>query len=583
MIGWMNLVLAAVLALAPLLAAGFSGSLSFCETTEQDMVSDMGGRGSSALGFALQTTNATSNGTLTTIALLATDPASQLLRGLLLWATDADAKRVGTWKLRDGSAGYTLVDACSGGAVSHTSSAAKSFAAGAATKPDGFVLTVPAGAKAPVVPTSTTALSAVFLLQGVGMLFPWNALISAPDFFRAKLDGSRFAHSFENWFSVTFLVVNLATMAVALAPVSPRTDRMLAVGSFAVNAGVFVLLLAIAVGFLGVNPELVFGVVLAGVAASGSATALVQTHLFAVASRVKGAAYTSMLLVGQAVSGVTICLVQLALQLAHVEPKPAAVFYFSSAIVVVLACLLLYLPLGKAVAATEMPDSDDEGDDDDDDASSLATSSITEHHTLLTGTDLVTRRLALFRAAQPYVWAVVLDFTVSLALFPGFTSLLRATSGTQSTFTAAAFLVFNLGDTLGRVLPSLLSRISPVFGEGGAAFNSRTLIAASLARFAFLPAFLLLPLIDSVRKNPLVPTWTGAPPAVVLLMIGALAATSGMVPTLALAGAANVEVAGRAISAADRGVVGRIMTFAMLLGLAAGAGFGFVVVGAATV
>ncbi|KAI9188782.1 hypothetical protein H9P43_000204 [Blastocladiella emersonii ATCC 22665] len=141
--------LVALLALAASPAAAYSNTLSICEVTEADMSRGMGGQ-QSDLGFKLQAGDATSGGTSTTVKVLAADPTSQTLKGLLLWATDANGKRVGTWKLRDGSQGFALVKECNGGAVSHTSAAAKSFKAGDATNPEGFVLTVPADAAAPV-------------------------------------------------------------------------------------------------------------------------------------------------------------------------------------------------------------------------------------------------------------------------------------------------------------------------------------------------------------------------------------------------------------------------------------------------
>ncbi|KAI9175572.1 hypothetical protein H9P43_006935 [Blastocladiella emersonii ATCC 22665] len=301
-----------------------------------------------------------------------------------------------------------------------------------------------------------------------------------------------------------------------------------------------------------------------------------------------------MLLVGQAGSGVVVCLVQLALQLARVEPKLAASLFFFSALLVVLVCRLLYSPIiFKSLGSLDGPT--DEAEVNDETSPLLMHADLAHYLSLIKGPNAVdrmvleidpaARRNALLRAIMPYALTVVANVAVTLALFPGFASLLRSTSDTlisQPVFTAAVFLVFNLGDVLGRALAALLACIAPVIADDGSKYHARARVAVSLARVAFVPLFLALPLIAPDCKSSIVPRWTGAPPATVLLLVAVLAATSGMVASLAAKCANNVTINGRTILPEDRVVVGRVMTLATQLGLVVGAGVGVVFVGAAT-
>ena len=46
----------------------------------------------------------------------------------------------------------------------------------------------------------------IFFWQGMANLFPWNAYITAAGYFVIRFCGSTFADSFENFFSVAFMV-----------------------------------------------------------------------------------------------------------------------------------------------------------------------------------------------------------------------------------------------------------------------------------------------------------------------------------------------------------------------------------------
>ena len=49
-------------------------------------------------------------------------------------------------------------------------------------------------------------------LQGIGMLFAWNAFITAVDYFHYRLCDTVYANNFENFFSFVYCGANLLTL-----------------------------------------------------------------------------------------------------------------------------------------------------------------------------------------------------------------------------------------------------------------------------------------------------------------------------------------------------------------------------------
>ncbi|ORZ38541.1 nucleoside transporter-domain-containing protein [Catenaria anguillulae PL171] len=454
-------------------------------------------------------------------------------------------------------------------------------------------------------------LSLAFLVQGLGMLYPWNALISNPSFFATYLfSGSRWQHAFENWFAFTYLFANACTTAVTLRPVSAAWDRTRTLVAFAANAGVFVWLVVVAgtvseddkagsgrEGRDAGDADWWFALMMVAVSVSGVATAIVQSHLFAVAARAastsKGGTHTTMMVIGQAVSGVIVCLLQLSLTSSSTSDRTAAIIYFSTSVAVLASCLFIYLPMSHVIFAPTPISGDPTPIIPSSEASSLAVSE-TDTEELLFGQPLLTAvrhpppiqqvagRVAL------YIMSLFLNFTVTLSLFPALSALIAAPPNSptsQPAFTALLFLAFNLGDTLGRSLAH------------PAHMPPRTILGVTLARTLFVPVFLtLFPL--TVPANPWIPHVPGhvATWVAVAVMVG-MAASSGWVAKVCLAEApawatragaqeaddVRVEISDdEGVESDVRAMVGRMMTLSMLCGLTAGSAGGFLVVGAAT-
>ncbi|KNE65495.1 hypothetical protein AMAG_11113 [Allomyces macrogynus ATCC 38327] len=498
-------------------------------------------------------------------------------------------------------------------------------------------------------------LVAVFCLQGIGMLLPWNALISAPEFFASQFAAvPSIADTFSNAFAVVYMVADLLFTVFALVPMKKSTDRRLTITAFVVNALVFSAFLALACMSPDGGPHdprdtfVLFGSILVGVFLSGASTAIVQMHLFALSSRAH-AQFTSAMLVGQALSGVLVSTLhyvltpspEQVLSRGFISLQASTILYFGISVLVLAACLVFYLPLARAVRRHQTAssltiwgaasaDSLTSSRSDDDDETGAPDEEQTTLLTPVSGTfaappPLLLTRWELTRAIWPYVVATVWTFTVTLSVFPGLIVQMAPTGSIASgTVVAWGLIMFNVFDTIGRTTPDiaawlrrprrkvependllvdnddndvvlLLSDDAPRTVPHASKQHARNTLAQSLLRTMLIPAFIVLVPLRLPRHPmlPPAPEW-GATPAAALTLVALLAGSSGYLATRALTAApeivVEVETVGpfgsarveRGLVDAEKGLVGRIMTLALLTGLTLGAIGSYAVLGAAT-
>ena len=160
--------------------------------------------------------------------------------------------------------------------------------------------------------------------------------------------------------------------------------------------------------------------------------------------------------------------------------------------------------------------------------------------------------------------SVFLVFTCTLSVFPALTSLTRAPSNANALhkrlFVPLLFLEFNALDTIGRASAACFE-----------APSSRTLVALSALRFAFVPCFIF----DDIEKGPSGPAvlqTTAAP----FLLMAPFALSNGLLAALALTAAPPL------VAASDRELAGTLMGLFLVLGLSCGSLLSFGLVAAAT-
>lgn len=268
-----------------------------------------------------------------------------------------------------------------------------------------------------------------------------------------------------------------------------------------INTAAFAALLLSTSLFRNISPDAYLAFLLIDVCFAALATGLFQNGAFAFAASFGRSEYTQAIMVGQGFAGVLPALAQMISVLVVPPPKPApareggnggttqdigddtnstaAFIYFLTAVVVSIFTLLSFFPLAKRhqrlVTGRTPQDADSEHH---------------RHHHHLTARKVVSLP-ALFRKLHWEAGAAAVCFVATIAFFPVFTAKILSTHAPPRSrlfdpevFIPLSFLFWNAGDLAGRLCTA---------GALNADVRRRPslLFALGLARFAFLPLYLL--------------------------------------------------------------------------------------------
>jgi solute carrier family 29 (equilibrative nucleoside transporter), member 1/2/3 len=330
---------------------------------------------------------------------------------------------------------------------------------------------------------------AVFLALGVAMLWAWNMFLAAGPYFQKRFDGDDWIlRNFQPAELSVSTVMNLCsvTLLANLQAKASYPGRITA--ALILNVVSFTLLAVSTTVATGVSPGVYFGFLIVNVLVAALATGLLQNGLFAYVSGFGREEYTQGIMTGQAVAGVAPCVVQIvsvlsapavnALGEKAAESTSSAFAYFLTASAISFATLLAFLHLARR--------------------------RIHQHHYKRVLEDVASeeaegfaeaerKTVPLFTLLKKTRWlasAVFLDFAVTM-IFPVFTqkipSIRDPTTAPRifqpSTFIPLAFLFWNSGDLVGRLLTALPSlRIT---------HRPRLVLMLAVSRIAFLPLYYL--------------------------------------------------------------------------------------------
>ncbi|KAK8214655.1 nucleoside transporter family [Phyllosticta capitalensis] len=284
----------------------------------------------------------------------------------------------------------------------------------------------------------------IFLLLGVAMLWAWNMFLAAGPYFQRRFkDNEKILHTFQSTQLSVSTVVNLSSMLL-LAKMQAKASYPRRIGAaLAINVVTFTLL-AVSRGTFSTYPP----------KATLLSCSLCGNGVFAYVSGFGREEYTQAIMTGQGVAGVL---------------PPAA------QIISVLS-----IPDRPGVNEGEIERESGKRMADSLEDVRSSTASLRETVPLLT----------LFRKLFWLAAAVFLDFAITM-VFPVFTQEIRSVQSTDSaprllqpaSFIPLAFLFWNIGDLLGRILPGIkaLSLTS----------KPRAVFAFSVARIVFVPLYLL--------------------------------------------------------------------------------------------
>ncbi|KAI0771979.1 nucleoside transporter-domain-containing protein [Trametes elegans] len=422
----------------------------------------------------------------------------------------------------------------------------------------------------------------IHFLLGCAVLLPWNAMITATPYFLSRLEGTRLKSTFSSYLSTTFTAGNLLVLAHATATTRTASKTRRVLYSLACLALLSFMLTAST--YTHPNAGAFFAFVLFNAAGMAAAGSYLQTAVVAIAS-LFGPAAMQAVMSGQAAVAVAISGLQLMSAMASVrgtspgvvttaassEPEAQSAFIFfglSTLFLIVCAAVhvwLVSLPAYKATVAEAASRTrrdthehsallDDSGRDDDGDH---------RHHR----EDEKQHVMRIAKTNATYNIAVAGVFAVTLSVFPPITISVQPTNPQVHPliFSAVHFLMFNLGDFLGRSICSL-PRLH--------VWSARRLLSLSLLRILFIPLFLMCNVqwaSASSSGGPLIGS-----DAVFMAIVLFFGLTNGYVSSMCMMAAPslthNPRLKGRA---EDVDVAATVASFCLVGGLAIGSVLSF--------
>jgi equilibrative nucleoside transporter 1/2/3 len=420
----------------------------------------------------------------------------------------------------------------------------------------------------------------MFLVMGIGLLFPWNAILQATDFFLYQFPCS----PIEFDLSVGYMSSVLITMIIALV-IMQYAKQYTAVAR--VTTG-FVLMMASLIVYAAVGVNITYNPAVWTTVLSGVGDGLAQTGLYGLSSTLPPR-YTTATMIGNGISGVVVTILRIATKEAFPSDLEGLLsstqMYFSIATVFTVFCIICVVTIecvpvvkyyrkrnhyelkqkldkNEKAKATAIAQSSKDAElpplENDDDGTN---SKLNKYGAPVRSKKKVTvvqkrqgfRFLAVLARMKTWAGLVFSTFLLTLAIYPGEVLEIAPTNATEllqgdGWFPVLIIGTFNVGDLIGRFIP---------FSEKAILKNPRDLWILQGIRYAVtLPIVLML--VFEVFRSDICAF------AVVLFM----AVTNGYISTVAMMlGPQQVEME-------DRELGGSIMVFCLLTGLTLGAVIG---------
>lgn len=403
----------------------------------------------------------------------------------------------------------------------------------------------------------------IFGLLGVAMLWAWNMLLAAGPYFQRRFEANPWiSDNFQAAELSVSTITNLVSMVVLSKMQANASYPKRIVFALILNTVAFTLLALSTVTFRNASAEAYFGFVVFIVFATSLATSFCQNGVFAFVSGFGNGSYTQGIMTGQGIAGVLPCIAQIVSVLSvtrkpppsdhpsHPPPKPgpppvpgkAAFAYFLTASVISVLTLVAFFYLLRKQQITKSKRSRDD-----------LTTSV---DSLLAKERKSVPLSVLFRKLRWLAGGVFVTFVVTMT-FPVFTQRILSVRDPLSSspifhppsFIPLAFLFWNTGDLLGRLLPALpyLSLTS----------RPRIVFFLAVARVIFIPLYQLC----NIRGQGAVVHSDAFYLVAVQLLFGI---SNGYVGSICMMGAAEW------VNPDEREAAGGFMSLCLVAGLAVG-------------
>jgi len=428
-------------------------------------------------------------------------------------------------------------------------------------------------------------LYAVFLTFGIASLTPWNCFITATEYFEHKFNASSSAdirENFPKYFQICGIVGDVATSLLCMIVV-----KYIKISTMVYFANVQMLVAFVVTTCLAKVdtddwPNTYFAVTVTLFAMMCSGGAMYISAMFAMVSTMSSVC-TDGFLVGMALAGLFASMLNIGtLSLPGTNSVEAGFWYFLIATIVLTIALGLFTvfqrsdmsyerlesefsntrtaessPGPESRASDPLCETEDETVSEDVSDKKLVRSSTT-------GSAISLPMTQLFRAAWQHIFSFFFVLLVTFTIFPGALSMLKsdALPGTawadKYFIPVSLFLVFNIGDCLGRILVSWVKWPS-----------ERFLIYYGLARIVFI---LLLVMCNLQPRS--VDVWfSGDVWPTVLIFLFAL--TNGQVISLSMVYAPQCVQ-----NKCDKAAIGTIQAFCSAIGRVTGSFLAFLAIAA---
>ncbi|KAK7015524.1 hypothetical protein VNI00_019105 [Paramarasmius palmivorus] len=400
--------------------------------------------------------------------------------------------------------------------------------------------------QAPVVSLPVDArIRGVHFVLGCAVLLPWNALITATPYFLSRLENSPFRSTFSSYFSITFTTANFICLAHATVTSKQSSPSRQTIFSLLwLSALCFLLTLST---LIEISPGPFFAFVILNGIVQAAFGSYLQTSVIAVASLFGPTAVQAMLS-GQAAVAVAVSTVQVlsATASVHGEDRPvdgltrdknpeerAAFIFFGLSTIFLLVTVgaqwwLTRMPQYHAVAGSlEAAHKPGRSSGTDDETRGLVSGGRSDHETSI-------EKARIIRVAKTnivYEVAVAYVFMVTLAVFPPITASVQPTNPNLHPllFTSIHFLIFGLGDFVGRYICSFPQVLI---------WSARKLLTLALARTLFVFLFLMCNITRPAAEssNPIINS-----DFLFFLILFAFGCSNGYVSSLCLMSAPSLE------------------------------------------
>ncbi|KAI8385692.1 nucleoside transporter-domain-containing protein [Blakeslea trispora] len=394
------------------------------------------------------------------------------------------------------------------------------------------------------------------------MLLPWNVFITASEYFAKRFAGTPYEETFQSYFSTYFTITNLVTFMLILW--TQNKSFRFDVNSF---VPIFVNTLTFAGLAITVETEIsgigYFWFIMMLMVLTGTTTSFFQNSVFSEASQLPPM-YMQAVLSGQGIAGVVVAFSAIASALAGSKTKDtsddisrSAFLYFLSAFAITLLSLLgrlivVQLPFYRHQMNTVQTQTTTEQDEE---ASSPVQESVSLFSTV--------------KKINGFIFTVGYIFVITLMLFPTITSLIKSVHRDavnhnrffdDDVFVAFHFLLFNIGDWVGRLMPLIKCFMIT---------DVKQLSFLTILRTAFIPLFLICNVtVSDLRRLPVLIQSDIA----YMVLVCIFAVTNGWLCSLAMMAAPQLD---SIKTAKEKSAVGSILSFSLVLGLAVGGSLSF--------